>query len=230
MTKYAIVIGGSGGIGSEVARLFDLKGVQPIIVDKVKLQDNKYPFIACDLAEVKKFPETMTRISKLCEEPPYYIVNSAGIFGAHSDGLFDRKRLEKVMDVNVIGTQLLLQEWFGLFGKKHGGVAVNISSAAGRRGTSDVAYGMSKAALDSATRSLARTWASSSVWVFGVAPGLVTTKMARPMSKERRERLVNNSLMKRETTAAELADLTVAIALASPSLVAGTIIDASGGI
>lgn len=227
---FALIIGGSGEIGSEVARLFEVRGIKPVIIDKEAPENIKYPFIACDLTKPQNFENAIDKLMVISNGSVRYVVNAAGIFEAHNDGVFDRTRVVKVMDVNVIGTQSILALWFEKFGRKHGGVAVNISSAAGRRGTSDVAYGISKAALDSATRSLAHAWAPSKVWVIGIAPGLVKTKMAQSMTSERRQRLATNSLINRETTAREVADLVVSVTLSAPCLVTGTTIDASGGI
>ncbi len=228
--NFAIILGGFGGIGYEIAKKLENEGIKPIIVDKLKKSETKYSFVNCDLTEPEKFDLVFDQIKSICGETAPYIINSAGIFGAYDDGKFDRHRLAEVMEVNVIGTVSFLSIWFEKFGKKYGGVVVNVSSAAARRGTSDIAYGMSMAALDSATRSLARAWAPSNVWVFGVAPGLVTTKMAEPMKPERRKILVEKSLIKRETSPEEVADLVISTMLSAPNLVAGTIINASGGV
>ncbi len=229
MRKYAIVLGGSGGIGSEIADVFAEMDISPIIVDKSPPKNNSYKYIFCDLSSEKTFIGLMKSIAKISSQQ-YYMVNAAGIFEAHNDGVFSKDRLKKVNEVNVFGALGFINEWYENFGKHYGGVVVNISSAAARRPTLDVAYGMSKAALDSATLSLARTWAPKCVWVFGVAPGLVATNMAKSMAQKRRKILADNSLLGRESQPREVAELVVSATVSSPQLLTGTIIDVSGGI
>lgn len=187
-------------------------------------------FVPCDVSDEADVVSAMNVIAQHAENPPGLIVNCVGIFEASNDGAYDTKRLYRNLKVNAVGPVYALNAWYERFGRTNGGVVVNISSAPARRPTMDVAYGMSKAALEAATRCLARAWAPDRVWVFGVAPGLVTSRMSSLMSDRRRAALIERSVIGRETAPDEVARLIVALAFTSPELLSGSVIDASGGL
>lgn len=229
MVAEAIVLGGAGGIGSAVVRRLSVRGVAVHSVDIRDASSIGTHHLRCDLRDAGQVAEAFDDIGHCARQPPDLIVNCAGVFDAADDGELDLVRLARNMESNVAGPMTALNQWFSTFGRTYGGVAVNVSSASARRATRDVGYAMSKAALEAATRCLARAWGSHQVWVFGVAPGLVTSLMADAMTPLRRRTLVDHSLLRRESTADELAALIVALATTSPALLTGSVVDASGG-
>ena len=60
--------------------------------------------------------------------------------------------------------------------ERGGGVIVNISSIAAKKGGPNV-YGASKAALESFTRSADRDWAPDNIRCVAIAPGMIDTEM-----------------------------------------------------
>ncbi len=121
------------------------------------------------------------------------LVNNAGIWSAPgqperaSAGALAELRPEpvvEVLEVNAVGPILVTQALAPLLAAAGGAIVVNLSSGLGSlaRATSrgNVAYGMSKAALNMATRHLAAELARQGTIVVAMSPGWVATDMGGP--------------------------------------------------
>lgn len=99
----------------------------------------------------------------------------------------------KVMDVNLTGQFLCAREVAaGMLERRDGeGVIVNISSLARSGNVGQSAYGASKAALDSATRTWARELAEHGIRVASIAPGVIQTPILENISEEARAKLLS---------------------------------------
>jgi 3-oxoacyl-[acyl-carrier protein] reductase len=107
------------------------------------------------------------------------------------------------------------------------GAIVNVTSVAGLSGEgSSIAYAASKAALNCLTKSLARAFAPQ-VRVNAVAPGPVLTRWLAPY-KERVERYVEATPMRRAATPEDIADAVAFLALGT-TLVTGQVVVVDGG-
>ncbi len=109
------------------------------------------------------------------------LVNNAGIVGvtARLDEMTD-ERMERIMQVNVMGTLYCSQLAVKAMSTKHGGKGgniVNVSSAAAILGSPStyVDYAASKGAIDTFTKGLAREVATEGIRVNGVRPGIIDT-------------------------------------------------------
>jgi NAD(P)-dependent dehydrogenase (short-subunit alcohol dehydrogenase family) len=86
---------------------------------------------------------------------------------------------QETLAVNVMGPACLTWCAGQLMAKGGGGAMVAVSSRGAKRGEPDaVAYGASKAALNSMCQSLAVSLGSANIMVAAVAPGFVATEMA----------------------------------------------------
>jgi NAD(P)-dependent dehydrogenase (short-subunit alcohol dehydrogenase family) len=123
------------------------------------------------------------------------LINNAGIWSAPgqpdraSAGALDELRPEPVLEVlrvNSIGPLLVTQALAPLLSAARGAVVVNLSSGlgsiAGATGRGNVAYGMSKAALNMLTRHLAAELAGQGTVVVALSPGWVATDMGGPQA------------------------------------------------
>jgi NAD(P)-dependent dehydrogenase (short-subunit alcohol dehydrogenase family) len=228
--KVAIVLGGSGAIGASVVRGLRQMDIEVFSLDLRSPPDPHGVHITCDVTDHDEISAAIRHIERTATAPATAIINSVGIFDAKDEVEFDYARLRYNFEVNSIGPLCAFFEWFDAFGRANGGVVVSVSSASARRPTADIAYGMSKAALDESTRCLARAWAQYGVWVFGLSPGLVTSAMSNSMSQDRRNRLVSESMLGRESRPSEVGALVTSLISSAPQLLSGSIIDASGGI
>jgi NAD(P)-dependent dehydrogenase (short-subunit alcohol dehydrogenase family) len=109
------------------------------------------------------------------------LVNNAGIFKLGrveetSQGLWD-----EIMDINAKGVFLGAKYAIPEMRKAGGGSIVNISSVAGLVGTLySAAYGASKGAVRSFTKSIAIQYAKDGIQANSIHPGVIETPMIAP--------------------------------------------------
>lgn len=185
--KVAVVTGASKGIGAEIARHLAAAGANVVVnyassragADKVVADiqgaGGKAVAVQGDLSNpadiTKLFAETKKAFGKLD-----ILVNNAGVyeFKPLSEVTVDHYR--KMFDLNVLGLLLATQEAAKYFGEA-GGSVINIGSVAGKLAMAGgSAYGATKAAVDSITRSLGAELGPKRIRVNTVNPGMVETE------------------------------------------------------
>ena len=189
--KVAVVTGGSRGIGKATVAGLAEQGCRVVFCGKNKhnLEKSGKDFrksgldvvgFLCDLSkpkEVKKFADFVSREFGKID----ILVNSAGI--AYYKNLTDTKdeEINNIIDVNIKGLILLTKHLLPKINK--GGLIINISSGAGKRGYGGLAvYCASKFAVIGFTESLAQEL--KDIKVLAVCPGGVDTDMYYGMFKE----------------------------------------------
>jgi 3-oxoacyl-[acyl-carrier protein] reductase len=195
--KHALIIGASGGIGSETARTLvsmgadvtltgrnsqKLKQVQQTLVNKFP-NSNVEVYVADILNENER-----TSLVQYAEEtvgPISLLVNNAGIFRYKTVEDLTEEDLVIVMQVNYTATVLLTQLVYKEMKARNEGNIVNVSSLSGLRGTfGNTAYSASKFALIGFTHSMAVEAIRNGVRVNAVCPGFVDTDMAHEVIGE----------------------------------------------
>ncbi len=114
----------------------------------------------------------------------------------------------------------------------HGGVIVNLSSAAARLGSPAqyVDYAASKGAIDTFTLGLAREVAAEGIRVNAVRPGIIDTDIhASGGLPDRARELAPQVPMQRAGTADEVAAAIVWLLSDEASYATGTLLDITGG-
>jgi NAD(P)-dependent dehydrogenase (short-subunit alcohol dehydrogenase family) len=103
------------------------------------------------------------------------LVNNAGVIHFEDLQSFDLARWRETLEVNLTAPVRLAR---ALEPALRGGVVVNITSTDGLTGSyNSIAYGVSKAALLNATKSLANLLARSEIRVVAISPGWIDTEM-----------------------------------------------------
>ena len=173
------------------------------------------------------------------------LVNNAGIVDvAQRVDEMSAARLQRMFAVNVLGSMLCAREavrrmstrhgggpWAAA-GGGHGGVIVNLSSAAARLGAPAqyVDYAAAKGAIDTFTLGLAREVATEGVRVNAVRPGIIDTEIhASGGQPERAAQMAPQVPMRRAGTADEVAQAVLWLLSDAASYTTGTIIEVTGG-
>ena len=237
--QTAIVTGAGSGIGRATTVRLAREGARVIASDvsKERLEDlvAAFPDLAIvpvpgDVADEQTVLELVSAAGGRVD----VLVNNAGIMdGFLPPAEVDDATWERVLAVNLTGPMRTTRAVLPLMLAAGKGAIVNVSSEAGLRASaSGVAYGASKAALNSLTRSTAFFYKNQGIRCNAVAPGGVATNIEAPFKSELAGQVLGPVLMATVTRTADAEELAAAITfLASEdaSDVNGVILPVDGG-
>lgn len=240
--KYAIVTGGSRGIGSAICKKLAEDTDYNILInyqsneaaalstlEEVKKAGGKGEIIRFNVADHQ---ETTEVLSKWQENNPEavveVIINNAGIT---KDGLFmwmPQSDWNDVINTSLNGffnvTNFFIQK---LLRNKYGRI-INMVSVSGVKGTpGQTNYSAAKGALVGVTKALAQEVAKRNITVNAVAPGFIRTDMTSELNESELVKLVPAN---RFGEAEEVADLVSFLASKKAGYITGEVININGGI
>lgn len=226
---FAIVTGGATGLG---------------LASSVKLLEAGYAVLSLgmDTEELPDYPDYSHRsfdvtdsaaISALAEEVESLdvLVNVAGII-AHQGREFTNDGFDKVMQVNLSGTQQMCFALADALKRDGGGSIINVASMWSIFGSSrNPAYSVSKGAVASLTRALAAAWTAQGVRVNAIAPGWIDTRMSvtAMTDKERAEPILRRIAAGRWGRPEEVGAVVAFLASDAASYVSGVVLPIDGG-
>ena len=191
--KVSMVTGGSGDIGSAIAKRLGQSGSTVVItyvgaedlanqtVDEIKAQGGNASALRLDQRDPNEIEAIISQVSQDQGRLDILVNNAAWNIGIPFPNLEEltAEIWDRVLETNLRAPFLLARAAASLLKANGGGHIVNISSAGGiSPGSSSIAYSSSKAGLNHLTRCLAVAM-SPDVAVNCVAPGLVeNTRMA----------------------------------------------------
>jgi 3-oxoacyl-[acyl-carrier protein] reductase len=239
--RVAFVTGASRGIGRAIALKLCRAGYE-IVVASPEVENNEQvaeEIKAChgdamtlnfDLTSpesvkegFKKVLEAKTRIDVL--------VNNAGIT---RDGLAMRMKpadWDLVMNINLTGAFLCIQQAIPSMLKQRWGRIINISSVVGRAGGPGQAnYASSKAGLIGLTKSLAQELGSRNITVNAVAPGYIETDMTAGLPDEVKQAYLKRIPLARGGKPDDVANAVKFLASDDAEYITGMVIDVNGGM
>ncbi|NPV72032.1 MAG: 3-oxoacyl-ACP reductase FabG [Firmicutes bacterium] len=188
--KVAIVTGGGGGIGREIALRLSAEGAAIAVADidgvaaaevaeLAASRGGRAVAVPCDVRRVEDVDELVARTLDAFGAINV-LVNNAGIFPVRLFSEMTEEDWDQVMAVNLKGVFLVTRAVYGHMRRRKHGKIINIASVAGRSGVVGfVHYSTSKAGLIGFTRSLACEAAQYGIQVNAVAPGIIETDTAR---------------------------------------------------
>jgi 3-oxoacyl-[acyl-carrier protein] reductase len=237
--KIAVVTGAARGIGREIAICFAEEGAAVVLVDRIKALDTEAEIlmldvpvltVALDITDELAVKDLIGSIHSW-RGPVDILVNNAGIIAR--EGILDLSPevWRNVMNVNVNGTFYMCKAVLPDLVKRRLGKIINISSIAGKIGdiTASPAYGTSKGAINTFTRSLARQLAEHNITVNAVAPHAIETEMSAEWSEEKRKKVIDSIPLKRMGTAREVAHAALFLASDEAAFITGETLNVNGG-
>ena len=159
------------------------------------------------------------------------LVNNAGVT---RDGLAMRMKPEDwnlVIQTNLSGAFLAIQQVLPGMMKGRWGRIVNISSVVGKSGNPGQAnYVASKAGLIGLTKAIAQEMGSRGVTVNAVAPGFIDTDMTASLSPELKEKMLAAIPLKRFGAPEDIAAAVRFLASEEAGYITGHVLDVNGGM
>ncbi|MCQ2212971.1 MAG: 3-oxoacyl-ACP reductase FabG [Bacteroidaceae bacterium] len=240
--KYALVTGGSRGLGKAVCLKLASMGMPVIInyqsngeaaegvkaeIEAMGGQAELMPF------NVGKMEEVEAAMDKWQDAHPddyiAYLVNNAGIRRDNVMFMMPEADWHDVINTSLNGFYYVTRRCLPkMMMRKHGGRIVNMASLSGLKGMpGQTNYSAAKAALIGATKALAQEVAPRAVTVNAVAPGFIETDMTKDLPQDELKQLVP---MKRFGKAEEVADLVGFLVSDAASYITGEVISINGGL
>lgn len=241
--KVAFITGSTRGIGWATAREFarhgaivilNHRGSASLLDERCRELEAEFHGTAIGLAAdvtdasaVKNcYVEIFRRFKRLD-----ILVNNAGIMQGALLGMIANETMRAVIDTNLVGSLLHLQEASRLMVRNRRGSIVNLSSIIGRFGADgQTVYAASKAAVIGMTMSAAKELAPKNVRVNAVAPGFIDTEMTRQLPPEKVQQSTASIRMDRVGTAEEVAKVILFLASDMSSYVTGQVLGVNGGM
>jgi 3-oxoacyl-[acyl-carrier protein] reductase len=136
-----------------------------------------------------------------------------------------------VLNTNLTGAFLMIQQVLPAMIRERWGRIVNISSIVGETGNAGQAnYAASKAGLIGLTKSIAQEIASRNVTVNAVAPGFIATDMTQVLPQELKDKMLAAIPLRRFGQAEDVAAAVRFLASDEASYITGHVLDVNGGL
>jgi len=239
--KYALVTGGSRGIGRAICIKLAEQGYNIIInyksneaeanktAEMVRQKNVQAELLRFDVSNKNEVDSILAGwVEKNKETPIEVLVNNAGI---REDALMIWMTEEQWK--NVLGSSLdafyyvTRQVLNGMLASKYGRI-VNVVSLSGLKGMpGQTNYSAAKAGVIGATKALAQEVARRGVTVNAVAPGFIRTDMTQDLNEQELKGLIP---MKRFGEPEEVADAVVFLASQKASYITGNVLSINGGL
>ena len=239
--RTALVIGGTSGIGLEIALGFQAAGARVVVasrdsnkidasVRKLQQHDARcvgYVVDAGDRSAMRNFAEKVwseqTSIDILLNAQGTTVIKPALDFTEEEYGL--------VMRTNIDGVFWACMEFGRRMAERKSGSIINVGSLSSFRGwPGSSVYAMTKAAVVSLTQSLAAEWANTGVRVNAIAPGFFMTPLnENKMSDARKALAIARTPMGRFGRLSELVGAAVYLASPAAGYTTGATIAVDGG-
>lgn len=236
--KTALITGCNRGIGKAIMAAFLREGASVIACTRVindgllamyqEMPGNVFP-VAIDLADEASIKRGMKEAMNLGNID--ILVNNAGIARFAPFVMSKMDDFKNMMQVNFFAHVLITQYVVKSMLKQKCGSIINLSSVSGLDAIAgNSAYGASKAAIASLTRTLSKELARINIRVNAIAPGFVETDMNTKISKEYMEQALSHISLGRLAHVDEIAHLAVFLASDEASYITGQIIRIDGGL
>jgi 3-oxoacyl-[acyl-carrier protein] reductase len=239
--KYALVTGGSRGIGRAICIKLAEQGYNILInyksneaeanktAEMVREKKVQASLLKFDVSNKNEVDSVLTKwVENNKEALVEVLVNNAGV---REDALMIWMTEEQWK--NVLGSSLdafyyvTRQVLNGMLANKYGRI-VNVVSLSGIKGMpGQTNYSAAKAGVIGATKALAQEVARRGVTVNAVAPGFIRTDMTQDLNEQELKALIP---MKRFGEPDEVADAVVFLASPRASYITGNVISINGGL
>lgn len=239
--RYALVTGGSRGLGRAVCLKLAQQGI-PVIINyqsRIEAAEEVKETIVSNggIAELLQFNVSdKTAVDNALEtwekeHPDDFIsilVNNAGIRQDNLMIFMQDEQWDNVINTSLNGFFYVTRRVLKNMMTKRYGRIINMASLSGIKGLpGQTNYSAAKAALIGATKALAQEVAARKITVNAVAPGFISTDMTKELDENTLKKLVP---MQRFGKPEEVASLVSYLASEDSSYITGEVISINGGL
>jgi 3-oxoacyl-[acyl-carrier protein] reductase len=241
MKRYALVTGGSRGIGRAICLKLSELGYE-VVINYITHETEAQKTLesikdAGGFGELLKFDVSSgEQVDKTLEEwmnnhPDGYIailVNNAGIRRDNLMVFMNNAEWQDVLSTNLgsffyVTRKVLTKMLVNRYGR-----IVNVVSLSGIKGLpGQTNYSAAKAGVIGATKALAQEVAKKNVTVNAVAPGFIRTDMTKDLDESQHKAMIP---LNRFGTPEEVADVVAFLASEKASYITGEVISVNGGL
>lgn len=255
--KVALITGGAGVLGGQMGEVLAQSGVNvgimgltlaeaDIVTNRIIADGGKAFSVVANVLDKESLEilrdEIIEKYGKLD-----ILINAAGgnmpgATIAPDKAIYDMltEDLQKVLNLNIIGTMLPSQVFSEIFAKQRQGIIINISSASATRPlTRVVGYSASKAAVDNFTKWMAVEMATKfgeGIRVNAIAPGFFIGEQNRALLLNpdgsltpRGEKIIDQTPMKRFGVPEDLSGTLIWLCSDASKFVTGISVNVDGG-
>ncbi|WP_158738535.1 elongation factor P 5-aminopentanone reductase [Alteribacillus sp. YIM 98480] len=238
MSRFALITGASGAIGSAVALKLAAEG-KPLFLHYNKSKQEAISLKEkCEAFEVPVFlvmsdlsqKEGVDKLFKQLHSPVDTLIYNCGIqhYGLFQD--IGEEELYELANLHLLNAMLLTKKLLPAMISNKQGKIVMISSIWGERGAAmEVVYSALKGGLNTFVKSLAKETARSGICVNALAPGVIDTPMMSGFSESDAQALKDEIPSGRFGHAEEAAEAVTFLTSGKASYINGHVLDINGG-
>ena len=238
MSKYALVTGGSRGIGRAICIKLAQEGYQVIInycsketeaQNTLEMTGNKGEILRFDVSNAEQTRSALSDWQS--RHPDDYIevvVNNAGIRRDNVMALMPEDDWHRVLDITLSGFYNVTQPLLPAMQLHKFGRIVNMASVSGLKGLpGQTNYSAAKGGIIAATKALAQEVARRGITVNAVAPGFIKTDMTEGLDEAALKKTIPAN---RFGTPEEVADLVAFLVSPNAGYIIGNVVSINGGL
>jgi 3-oxoacyl-[acyl-carrier protein] reductase len=245
--KVALITGGAGGIGSEIAKAFSREGADVAVFDtnqsaidavgkEITAAGGRFFGRVVDVRDQDGVIAAADEIVKTFGGIDLLVAAAGGSLGTPRDiDDISSEDLDLVIDVNIKGTFHCAKAVIPSMKARGGGSIVTFSSIGGRSPSpvTGIPYAAAKAGILGLTRRLAKEVGGENIRVNAIAPGLFLTGRLQGMfdamsAKEQRE-VLDAIPLNRMPDISECVEPVLFLSGEGASFITGTVLDVNGG-
>ena len=239
--RVVIVTGGTRGIGRALAEGYVAAGASVVVTSRkaaacdetakhLRSQGGEVLAVPCHVGDLDALRELVARTVESFGAIDVVVNNAANAL-ALPHGAYTSEAWAKSLDVNLRGPVFLVQEALPHLKQSRHAAVLNVISGAAYLFSSTVSlYGIGKAGLVAATRSMAAEFAPHGIRVNALSPGTVDTDMVRNNSPEVQAEMTKLQLLPRMAHPDEMVGAALLLTSDAGSFITGSVLFADGGM